>query len=249
MLLKHAVLARPVFLPMLKIITRTNFNRTKHSESFLNDKKTIKINDILSSFGFNYGQVAYILKSPHLILSYGKEDLMSNILRWQMLQVDKKKLCTALTRCPELLTLNPAYIDSRIKELMTIFTQKDIDKLLVTCPEIFLDDFDDIKEKVEYIVYFMGVEQSSIVKTEAMQFDLDYIKIRHDFMLRTGFYRMKKRVVQAKTAPLNKIFSRNVQTFLKLSGLSKEEFDAFRNAYKFEQQQKQLDEEDSDEDV
>ncbi|KFM81996.1 hypothetical protein X975_18919, partial [Stegodyphus mimosarum] len=80
----------------------------------------------------------------------------------------------------------------------------------------------------------MGVDQKSIVKSTALQFDLNHIKYRHTFMLRAGCYRLHKRAKISKNPPLHKIFSRNITTFLKLTGLTEEEYSVFCECYELE---------------
>jgi len=215
----------------------TNIFRLNFSTSFktnlhpvfqveLCDLKTQKCSALLLDYGFNIGQVNRILKSPQAVLTYGEKELLSNLTYWLQFGT-RKKLFTALCACPELLTLNPDFIEFRIKELMTLFTRKDINKLLVTCPPVFLDDFTTVFEKVQYMVHMMGAEQKSIVKTRALQYDLNHIKCRHTFMVNAGKYIKRKRDEKSKNPPLNKIFSRNIQTYLKLTRLTEEEFQAY----------------------
>lgn len=207
------------------------------------DKKTQKFSSLFSSYGFSQGQINGILRSPDFILSYSEEDLMSNLKIWLSFEVNDK-LFTVLSAYPELLTLNPDYVKNRVTELMTLFTKKDINKLLVTCPSVIIDDFSTVYDKVEYIIHMMGVEQKSMVKSRALQYDLHHIKCRHIFMTRAGCYIVNKKAKKNVNAPLHKIFSQNMKTFLKLTRLTEEEYNAFCLSYKEEL----LDEEDSDDD-
>ncbi|GFQ76539.1 uncharacterized protein TNCT_428071 [Trichonephila clavata] len=190
------------------------------------EKKKNAFNNLLLNFGFSVGQVNHILNSPACILSLNEKDLSSNLMIWYSFEIGKK-LFTTLTGNAELLTLDPTYVDSRFSELMTLFTKKDINKLLVTCPKVFLDDFETIVEKVSYIVHKMEVEQNSIVKSYALQSDLKHIKCRHAFMCRSGHYKPVKKNEKSKNPPLDKIFSRNIETFLKLTKLTEEEYLVF----------------------
>lgn len=207
------------------------------------DKNTEKFSSIFSSYGFNHGQINGILRSPD-ILSYSKEDLISNLKVWLSFEVNDK-LFTVLSAYPELLTLNPDYVKNRITELMTLFTKKDINKLLVTCPSVIIDDFSTVYEKVQYITHMMGVEQKSIVKSRALQHDLFHMKCRHIFMTRAGFYIVNKKAKKNRNAPLHKIFSRNIATFLRLTRLTEEEYNVFCLGY----EEELLDQEDSDDEI
>lgn len=216
-----------------------------HHHPLHSDSKYQRVSTLLSNYGFNYGQVNRILQSPESISSLGEDQLLSNLINWYGFNVGEK-LCTVLCAYPELLTLNPDYVNARNKELMSLFTRKDISKLLLTCPSVFIDDFSIVYDKVEYIVHMMDVEQKSIVKSRALQFDLDHIKFRHIFMCRAGFYVKNKKSARNRNAPLHKIFSRNIQTFLKLTHLTEEEYKTFCQCYKEEL----LDEEeDSDDEI
>lgn len=216
---------------------------------FATEKKRNTISNLLETHGFSKGQITHLFNSSVPILHLNKKELSDILSDWILAFEANDKLFTTLTAHPELLTLDPEYVNSRVKELMTIFTNKDIQKLLVTSPNVFLDDFSEITEKVEYIVHKMGVEQKSIIKSCALQFSLDHIKCRHNFMARAGFYRVEKKEVKSKNPPLNKVFSRNIETFLKLTKLSKEEYLTFFECYKDEleeERQAELEEEDDD---
>ncbi|CAL1273396.1 unnamed protein product [Larinioides sclopetarius] len=213
------------------------------------EKKRTSFSNILLNYGFNKGQVDHILNSPAGILGLNEKDLSANLVNWYSFEINDK-FYTSLTANAELLTLDATYINNRFKELMTLFTKKDINKMLVTCPKVFLDDFVTIQEKVQYIVNNMQVEQKSIVKTYALQFDLYHIKCRHLFLCRSGHYKRVKKKEKSKNPPLDKVFSKNVETYLKLSKLTEEEFLAFCDVYELEEKdlqdeiRLQLDEED-----
>ncbi|GBM80640.1 hypothetical protein AVEN_87021-1 [Araneus ventricosus] len=217
------------------------------------EKKKTSFSIILLNYGFSKGQVDHILNSPAGILGLNEKDLSANLVNWYSFEINDK-FYTSLTANAELLTLTPTYINNRFKELMTLFTKKDINKMLVTCPKVFLDDFTTVQEKVQYIVNNMQVEQKSMVKTYALQFDLYLIKCRHVFLCRSGHYKRVKKKEKSKNPPLDKVFSRNVETFLKLSKLTEEEFLTFCDVYEHEEKdlqdeiRLQLDEEEEEDD-
>ncbi|GFS82954.1 uncharacterized protein NPIL_534341 [Nephila pilipes] len=196
----------------------------------VSDEKKISFSNLLHNFGFSEGQINHILNSPAAVLRLNEKDLTASLLNWCTFEMEKK-LLTTLTGNAELLTLDPTYVNLRSSELMTLFTKKDINKLLVTCPKVFLDDFETIVEKVSYIVHSMEVEQKSIVKSYALQFDLKHIKCRHVFMCRSGLYKPLKKNSKSKNPPLDKVFSRNIETFLNLTKLTEEEYIVFYDLY------------------
>ncbi|GIY82518.1 uncharacterized protein CEXT_31051 [Caerostris extrusa] len=110
------------------------------------EKKITVFTNLLLNYGFSKGQVNHILNSPAGILNLNEKDLTANLLNWYSFETSNK-LYTALTANAELLTLDPKYVNSRFTELMTLFTKTDINKLLNTCPKVFLDDFDVIRKK------------------------------------------------------------------------------------------------------
>ncbi|XP_035220135.1 uncharacterized protein LOC118193195 [Stegodyphus dumicola] len=212
---------------------KSRFTKSIPSLVIESDKKVSKYTNLLQNFGFSERQISRIFNSPHSVLTLNENELKSNLVNWHSFEVNDK-FFTMLTANPELMLLNPEYVNLRKKELMTVFTRKDIAKLFVTCPKVFLDDFPTILEKIQYILHHMGVDQKSIVKSTALQFDLSHIKYRHTFMLRAGRYRLHKRAKKLKNPPLHKIFSRNITTFLKLTGLTEDEYSAFCECYDLE---------------
>lgn len=203
-----------------------------HSQSIVRDLRREKFTALLETYGFNQGQINRLFKSEHNVLSLHKNDLQANLMNWLKFE-QGDKLYTTLSAYPELLILNPDFVNFRVTELMTLFTRKDINKLMITCPRVFLDDFSEIYDKVEYLVHFMKAEQKSIVKSNALQFDINHIKCRHSFLTRVGCYTTKKDA-KRKNLPLAKIFNKNIQTFLNLVNLTEEEYIVFTRCFEDE---------------
>lgn len=228
-----------------------SYTAVKHVPAmiFTTEKKRNAISNLLESHGFSKGQISHLFNSPEPILNLSETELSDVLSHWFLGFPSNDKLFTVFTANPQLLILHPEYVNNRIKELMTLFTKRDIQKLLITSPNVFLDDFSEITQKVEYIVHRMKVEQNSIVKSCALQFSLDHVKCRHNFMQRAGLYKVIKKEVKSKNPPLHKVFSRNIDTFLKLTKLSEEEYLTFFEYYKDELEEEKQAEMEDDEDT
>ncbi|XP_049517891.1 uncharacterized protein LOC119442153 [Dermacentor silvarum] len=152
-----------------------------------------------------------------------------------------------MSEYPELLYLSPEAVEDRQKELFTVFPNKDIVKLVETCPQAFVDDWDEIMEKVNYIAHGMVISPEHIISSAALGYSLLHIKTRHQFLLCCGKYRTPKpKEVTTTNPPLDKIIGLPLRLYLNICGVTAEEYHVFEKLMKKEQE-READEDSDDE--
>lgn len=204
-------------------------NRVKKYTSQISayyNSKCEAVSTTLMKYGFSGDQTKYIITSYPQLADLDEKSITSNIIYWFSFKMSEKDLFTSLASCPELLCLNPEFVNNRVRELLTVFTHKDILKLLKMNPEVFLEDWDVIMKKMEYLSHYMGAEQKAIVKCAALQYSLEHLRQRHLFLLFTGKFKTPSVRKKQKNPSLGIMFGKT-SAFLKVTGLSVEEYIAF----------------------
>lgn len=189
--------------------------------------------------------VQVVTKAPRIVELHGS---LSDILSfWRTMFRSEPVFLQTMSEYPELLYLSPEAVEDRQKELFTVFPNKDIVKLVETCPQAFVDDWDEIMEKVNYIAHGMVISPEHIISSAALGYSLLHIKTRHQFLLCCGKYRTPKpKEVTTTNPPLDKIIGLPLRLYLNICGVTAEEYHVFEKLMKKEQE-READEDSDDE--
>uniref|UniRef100_A0A023GAT7 Uncharacterized protein n=1 Tax=Amblyomma triste TaxID=251400 RepID=A0A023GAT7_AMBTT len=201
----------------------------------------------LLSHGFDDKQVVQVIaKAPRIVELHSS---LGNILTfWRSLYRSEPAFLKTMSEYPELIYLRPEAVEERKRELFTVFPNKDIVKLAETCPQVFIDDWDMVMEKVYYITHAMVISPGHIISSGALSYSLLHIKTRHQFMLCCGKYRTPKpKEVTTTNPPLAKIVGLPLRLYLNICGVTAEEYDVFEKLMAKEKERE--DAEDSDDDL
>ncbi|XP_023235604.1 uncharacterized protein LOC111635317 [Centruroides sculpturatus] len=201
--------------------------------------------EILNKHGFSINDIKNILMTVPSILEIKPNDLNNTINKWREQKLGEKKLLMIINNTPWLLLLKDKYIDERVKDIYKMFTNLDRHKLLEICPLIFIEDWNSILEKIQYIQEAMGFTQMQIVKGKCLEHTLLHIKTRHMCAVMCGkFKRLSPKKNILTNISLKKIADTTNRDFAKICGISLEEY------YVFCDIMKELDlDENSDDDV
>ncbi|KAK8776529.1 hypothetical protein V5799_030124 [Amblyomma americanum] len=202
----------------------------------------------LITHGFEDKQVVQVVtKAPRIVELHGS---LANILCfWRTLFRSEPAFLKTIAEYPELLYLRPEAVEERKKELFTVFPNKDIVTLAETCPQAFVDDWDTVMEKVDYITHAMVISPEHIINSGALGYSLLHIKTRHQFMLCCGKYRTPKpKEVTTTNPPLAKIIGLPLRLYLNICGVTEEEYHVFEKLMAKERERK-AEESDDDSDL
>ncbi|XP_076310257.1 uncharacterized protein LOC143225179 [Tachypleus tridentatus] len=184
---------------------------------------------LLSSHGLSQKQIFKMLSDTPSLLAVKTDIVASTLDYWRSLKLGEAKVFNILDQCPSLLLLKPYYLQKRIKMLNSLFTNEDILKLAETCPQVLVEPWHEIQLKMDYLLFVVGIEQPQIIKCELLKHCVKHIKTRHEFALCSGCYKKPhgKHKHLVKNPPLRLIFNSSIKDFLKLSGLTTEEYAVF----------------------
>ncbi|XP_055298840.1 transcription termination factor 4, mitochondrial [Sitodiplosis mosellana] len=214
--------------------------------------------NVLLKAGFSpENSVKVIDKHPNLLRCNPKQ-IEERLEMWHMAQFSQSQYYELFVQCPELLDFDDEhYLAKRYAQLQTIVhTPKNIWRLLMSCPNLLVDDMRTIQQKVDYILKSMEADVTDIVKSGSLGLSLKTIKSRHTLLVRLGIY--KKRNWRASELDPNKnlrlfrIMDLNDEEFaIKTCRISMKEFEAFNELYEREleeqiKEQEDYEEEDTD---
>nr|XP_056706394.1 transcription termination factor 4, mitochondrial [Euleptes europaea] len=135
--------------------------------------------------------------------------------------------------CPSIFTLPQNRIEA-VKDLLMekcLFTVQQVSKIIQTCPNVLLEDLDDLEYKFQFAYFRMGIRHREIVNSGFFQTSLAEIKNRHIFLERLGLYQTpdKKGQTQIVNPKLKTLIRASETDFVtKIACSSIEEYEIFK---------------------
>lgn len=208
------------------------------AEPELMNKPLNSWNDIVGSLylgGFKKSDILTILEKWPNILSLKKKQLDSNILSWLSCDFGQGLLVEVLTTNPTFMQVNPVHVSKRIKQYQIHFeSKKRVGKLLLTAPNTLEENWSSLRDKLNYLDE-LCTEKSDVVASGVLAHSLFHIKLRHEFLIRAGFYKrphkhFRKRL--SRNPKLTSIVNTSDKNFVNNSRLSMFEYRVFEEMFK-----------------
>lgn len=218
-------------------------NLLKNNEQIANYGASVveRTHKALLKAGFtSENSVTIIDKHPDL-LRYKPKQIEDRLEMWHMAQFSQPQFYELFVQCPEILDFDDEQqIAKRYAQIQTIVhTPKNVWRLLMSCPNLLVDDWQAIQQKVDYILKNMEADVTDLVKSGALGLSLKEIKTRHMLLVRLGIY--KKRNWRAselnpdKNLRLFRIMDVSDEEFaVKTCGISVKEWETFTELYERE---------------
>lgn len=224
---------------------------TRRSNLFYLKKDTFRsMLNMYASYGFTVKQIAQMLEAYDL--SNVTEDNLhsfTSILRSTGMQ--EKDILSLISEEPSVLLINSSIILPRVDALRAIFKSTDVHELLRKSPNIMTEDWNDIREKFDYVFSSMGITQRQMMYSHMFSYPLEHIRTRHLFLVRSGNYAMpnKKKKELVKNARLQDIIDTSDADFARRFGnMTLKDYKTFDKMLQedIEDAESDLDEEDTD---
>lgn len=90
---------------------------------------------------------------------------------------------------PELFNFPPKKITTTFSFLKTWLSKDEVVDLICKSFEILLESEKTLEKKLEYLVKEMSHETKDIVASKALAYPLKHIKMRHEFLVRSGLFK------------------------------------------------------------
>lgn len=136
--------------------------------------------------------ISAIVAHPKLL--YCKETQINNALTlWRKCDFGESQLHTMIENAPQLIEASEYNILNGIPRLESIIgNKKRVSMLLMRSPNAILENWDNIEQKLNYLLNEMKIGISEIVKSSALRRTLFEIKCRHLFLERLGIFEVRK---------------------------------------------------------
>lgn len=209
----------------------------------------------LHNAGFTPLNIKKIILEYPEILRINPEQIEKRLEMWHICQFSKTQFFDLFVQCPELIEFdNEEMLSKRYAQLRSIVaTPKNIWRLLMSSPNVLVDDMRSIQKKVDYVVENMEADVTDLVKSGTLGQPMDKIKTRHTLLVRLGLF--KKRNPRAselnpnKNPRLFRIMDVGDEEFAtRTCGISIKELEAFTELYEREMEEMAEEEIDWEED-
>lgn len=152
-----------------------------------------RFKNILLRIGFTEANTIKIIKGHPDALGLPKKKVEQSLEAWHVCNFSKTQFYDLFVQNPEFLEFHDEqYIAKRFSQIQQFaYTEKNVWRLLMSSPNILVDDMNKIREKVDYILNDMEADETDMVKSGALGLPLNKIKARHTLLVRMGFYKKR----------------------------------------------------------
>lgn len=191
--------------------------------------------------GFTHENCLKIINNYPDVLRLKPDQISQRLDIWQMAKFTPTQFYDLFVQCPELLEFdNEQGIAKRYAQLQAIvYTPKNIWRILMSCPNVLVDDISTIRAKTDYILNTMEADIADLVKSGSLGLPMAKIKTRHMLLLRMGIFKKRNsrssELSTNKNLRLSRIMDVNDAEFAtKTCGISIKEYEAFEELYERE---------------
>lgn len=222
---------------------------TNTTDKFVYYKDPKRVHQVQQTFlkaGFSEENCTKIIETYPNILSIRPKAIENRLEIWTKCQFSRPQYYQLFVQCPEFLEYDDEQaIAKRFGQLMSIVaTPKNVWRLLMSSPNVLVDDADVIVQKVDYVLRKMEADVTDLVKSGTLGLPLKTIQLRHTLMQRLGLHKKRNwkesELSTNKNPRLFRIMDVSDEEFArKTCGISMKEYQAFCDLY--ERELKELD--------
>lgn len=224
------------------------------AEPELMNKSMKSWNDVVDSLyvgGFTKDDIMIILQKWPSVLSLKKNELDKNISAWLRCAFGHSLFVDVLTNNPSFLQVNHNHVSKRVKQYQLHFeSKKRVGKLLLLAPNTLEEGWSSLLGKLNYLDE-LCTDKSDIVASGVLAHSLFHIKLRHEFLIRAGFYKKPQKDFRKKLSrnpKLSSIVNTSDKNFVNNSRLSMFEYRVFEEMLKQEFDEEEANTQTSDSD-
>lgn len=179
----------------------------------------IPITQFLYKNGLNGRRTCRLVAKYPEILDIPKDVIREKIENLRELGFITSDILLVLEGFPAVLQIPEKNLKRRISDLELLFKSKDVLDLIVKSPTVLTDDPETIQEKFDYVFHEMGITQRQMMYSSLFRHSLRYIRQRHVFLVRAGYFKKVLKKGQINPNPiLEDIIDISTRAFLKKYG-------------------------------
>ena len=143
---------------------------------------------VLQENGFRGDDLLFILTSNRKLFGMTTAEVNRNLYGLRQVFSSDRRLRMLCTHLPILINMPIEHIEDQFAGLKELFTAKDLYNLLDRTPAMFLDDINETKQKLNYVLTTLNVPEKHVAKTYIFKHSLQHIMVRSEFLLKSGIY-------------------------------------------------------------
>ena len=200
----------------------------------------------LQNFGFSkQNSVSILTKCPQLV-SVPDIRLENQIQNIKSLGFKDTEVKLMITKEPETLLQIPTQFRKNFTHLLKELGEQDGRKVAVSNPMVLSENFDTVRNKIDYCLTEMGLTRSMLAKAEILNLNLNFIKVRHSLAYRAGYYKRpnkKKPEISELNPSFSDLFRTSDEGFIKkMKGITLEDLIVFEAMIETENEDEDEDE-------
>jgi len=206
----------------------------------------------LTSAGFSQRRsLAMLSQHPHLV-SCSPKVIEHTFHVLQSFGFKSEEIKSALAVEPRIIGQNSKRLKNSFVYLMRELGKHNGQVAARTTPSVLLDNAISTSEKIDYCIVEMRLPKPVIAKSQILKLDLDFIRSRHGFAYRSGYYKKidlkNHEGVPQNPSVSNLLFSSDKDFVSQFKGLSMEEYLVFEDMISAERRQENINEEKDEDD-
>jgi len=140
---------------------------------------------------FNPNQAAKILlELPSLINEY--EEVVPRLeSALRSIGLDGRGFVEIVCENPDMLMMPPKMILNAYSFLNTYFSMKESVSVIMNCSEALPETESELIEKLDFLIKKVCHTTESIVNSKVLSYPMKHIKMRHEFLLRSGLFKVE----------------------------------------------------------
>ncbi|XP_069183826.1 transcription termination factor 4, mitochondrial isoform X4 [Procambarus clarkii] len=179
--------------------------------------------------------------------------LGQTLFKYREIKIGKHNILSLINRYPELFSYKPQQIQKRLGLVSSIFPPTEFKSVIWNNPNILVERWKDVMDKIMYIHTEMGLDQPHLANSKALALSFLEIKTRHQFLYRAGLYKtpnlLRDKQSHKRNHSLSDIMDTNAAYFAKkVARLTEEEYNVFASIMKEEEKLLLSDSEENDSD-
>ena len=215
-----------------------------------NHRKLLPTIHLLLDHGLDLKQVITILHQFPPVMKVKPNQLTQVVEVLRECGFREKSIAKVLAGNPAVLQVAMATVHKRVGALRQLFRSADVITLVVGCPQVLTDEWEEIQARFDYVFHEMNITQKQMVYAALFSHSLSHIKKRHAFLVRAGLFDQSKRAEgeRSPNARLDQIITTSDEAFARtFGGFGVDEYRTFCQL--FDKENAALADSDSDDDT
>lgn len=206
------------------------------------------LNETLLRHGFETRETLSIIAKYPDALTLPEEKLNATLKLYLNHIQNLESIKTLIMSRPELLSVKPSNIKIRLPILNKYATQQYLIQLLVLCPNLLFENWNDVMDKIYFLQDEVLVKYHEVVKCQALSQPLEHIKLRFSVIEKCGLYKRpskyehkqtKKELVKLNNPKLRFITDNSdIEFATKVAKITLEEYNIYAEMFENEENDK-----------